>query len=100
VKCGSKQDYSRFFIIPTLYRTHLPDEMKSHRSHDIVLMCFGCHDLASRKQDKLKLELADKYNVPLTENTPNKQKNILISQLNRCACTLIKAGDKIPNDKS
>ena len=49
VICGKDEDYARFFIIPTLYRTHLPDELKSHRSHDIVLMCFNCHDLASRK---------------------------------------------------
>ena len=49
VVCGLKEQYSRFFIIPSLYRTHLPEELKSHRSHDIVLMCFGCHDLASRR---------------------------------------------------
>ena len=49
VVCGSTKDYARFFIIPSLYRTHLPDGLKSHRSHDIVLMCFGCHDLASRR---------------------------------------------------
>lgn len=49
VICGTTKDYSRFFIIPSLYRTHLPEGLKSHRSHDIVLMCFGCHDGASRK---------------------------------------------------
>ena len=49
VVCGVAKDYSRFFIIPSMYRTHLPDELKSHRSHDIVLMCFNCHDLASRR---------------------------------------------------
>lgn len=49
VVCNSSDDYSRFYIIPSLYRTHLPDELKSHRSHDIVLMCFNCHDLASRR---------------------------------------------------
>ena len=47
VLCGAAKDYARFFIIPTLYRTHLPDRLKSHRSHDIVLMCFGCHEKAS-----------------------------------------------------
>lgn len=50
VTCGSTKDYARFFIIPSLYRTHMPDELKAHRSHDIVLMCFGCHEKASSRQ--------------------------------------------------
>ena len=49
VVCGAMNDYSRFFIIPSRYRTHLPHGLKSHRSHDIVLMCFACHEIASRK---------------------------------------------------
>ena len=78
VVCGATHDYSRFFIIPSRYRTHLPDELKSHRSHDIVLMCFSCHEIASKKQDKLKAELSEKYNQPLNEFMPNKSKNLLI----------------------
>jgi hypothetical protein len=49
VICGADKDYARFFIVPSLYRVHLPDELKSHRSHDIVLLCFSCHELASKK---------------------------------------------------
>lgn len=49
VCCGKEKDYSRFHVIPTLYRQHFPDELKSHRSHDIVLLCFTCHEQASRK---------------------------------------------------
>lgn len=48
VVCGLDKDYSRFHVIPTLYRTHFPDELKSHRSHDIVVLCFNCHERASR----------------------------------------------------
>ena len=78
VCCGFKENYSRFFIIPTMYRTHLPDELKSHRSHDIVLMCFSCHDSASRSQDKLKLKLSEEYNVPLTDMTPKKKLQLVV----------------------
>ena len=49
VVCGKDKDYSRFHVVPTLYRTHFPDELKSHRAHDIVLLCFFCHEQASRK---------------------------------------------------
>mgnify|MGYP000562813796 FL=1 len=72
VVCGTDKNYSRFFIIPGVYRTHLPNELKSHRSHDIVLMCFACHETASRLQDNLKRELSIKFNVPLFENSTNR----------------------------
>ena len=72
VVCGKDKDYSRFHVVPTLYRTHFPDELKSHRAHDIVLLCFTCHDKASRKQDVLKTDLEIKYKAPLNEFNPNK----------------------------
>jgi len=65
VCCGDKEDFSRFHVVPTLYRTHFPDSLKSHRSHDVVLMCFDCHNMASRRQDLVKRELEQKYSVPL-----------------------------------
>ena len=76
--CGLNKDYSRFHVIPTLYRTHFPDELKSHRSHDIVVLCFNCHERASRQQDVLKGQLAEKYNAPLTDHNPNKKINLVI----------------------
>jgi cation-transporting P-type ATPase D len=78
VVCGKDKDYSRFHVVPTLYRTHFPDELKSHRAHDIVLLCFHCHEQASRKQDVLKAELAIHHNAPLNEHNPNKATNIII----------------------
>ena len=49
VICGSGDDLCRFSVVPSMYRTHLPDVLKSHRSHDIVLMCFDHHNKSSRK---------------------------------------------------
>ena len=42
VRCGRDSEYSRFHIVPSIYRTHLPETLKSHRSHDVVLLCFEC----------------------------------------------------------
>lgn len=42
VRCGKDSEYSRFHIVPSIYRTHLPETLKSHRSHDVVLLCFEC----------------------------------------------------------
>jgi hypothetical protein len=29
-------------VVPPCYRQHFPDAMKSHLSHDIVLLCVPC----------------------------------------------------------
>jgi hypothetical protein len=70
VICGNQDQFSRFHVVPTLYRTNFPDAMKSHRSHDVLLLCFECHCRAQRSQDKIKVALAKKHNVPLTAVSP------------------------------
>lgn len=47
----------------------------------------------------LKKELSQKHDVPLYEFMPNKQRNVVIANLNRAAVTLIKAADKLPAQK-
>jgi hypothetical protein len=70
VSCGHTENFSRFHVVPTLYRTHFPDSHKSHRSHDVLLLCFDCHNKASRHQDTVKHDLAKKYNSPLNQVSP------------------------------
>ena len=65
VVCGSKESYMRKMIVPRDYRRHFPPVMKDHQSHDILLTCPGCHRLAISYDDRLRKELAIKYNAPL-----------------------------------
>jgi hypothetical protein len=46
-------------------RKHFPVHMKSHRSHDIVLLCIDCHERAHTSAERLKLELSERFDVPL-----------------------------------
>ncbi len=41
--CGSEGPYSRHGVVPHCYRQHFPLSMKSHLSHDIVLLCPPCN---------------------------------------------------------
>ena len=41
--CGSAGEYLRHSVVPHCYRQYFPAPMKSHLSHDIVLMCQACH---------------------------------------------------------
>lgn len=65
VVCGSDESYMRKNIVPHDYRRYFPLVMKDHHSHDILLMCPECHRLSTFHDDKLRRELADKYNAPL-----------------------------------
>jgi hypothetical protein len=51
--------------VPQCYRRNMPNGMKSHRSHDIVLLCVFCHQAAHKSADRVKRALAAEYGVPL-----------------------------------
>ena len=65
VSCGEEGHYLRYKIVPACYRKHFPIPLKSHRSHDVVLLCIDCHHIAQTAADRLKRKLADEYDVPL-----------------------------------
>jgi cobalt/nickel-transporting P-type ATPase D len=48
VACGQTKHYLRYRVVPACYRRSFPVHMKSHRSHDIVLLCVDCHHVAQR----------------------------------------------------
>lgn len=52
-------------IVPDCYRKNFPVQLKSHRSHDIVLLCIDCHDVAHTAAERLKRRIAASYNVPV-----------------------------------
>jgi cation-transporting P-type ATPase D len=54
VICGNDKNYLKFHIVPLLYRRHFPNRFKSHRSHDVLLICTTCHEKANQAIDKMK----------------------------------------------
>ncbi|KAJ0966169.1 hypothetical protein J5N97_027307 [Dioscorea zingiberensis] len=65
VGCGEKSHYLRYRIIPSCYRMHFPEHLKSHRSHDIVLLCVDCHEIAHAAAEKYKRKIAVEFGIPL-----------------------------------
>lgn len=66
VVCGSEDDFNlRKNIIPQEYRKHFPTYMKDHSSHDVLLMCLPCHQLANLKDHDMRLHLANLCNAPI-----------------------------------
>ncbi|XP_058072414.1 protein RRP6-like 3 isoform X2 [Magnolia sinica] len=65
VGCGEGNHYLRYRIIPSCYRLHFPEHLKSHRSHDIVLLCVDCHEIAHSAAEKYKKQIAAEFDIPL-----------------------------------
>lgn len=65
VGCGEGNHYLRYRIIPACYRMHFPEHLKSHRSHDIVLLCVDCHEVAHAAAEKHKRQIAKEFGIPL-----------------------------------
>ncbi|KAE9593071.1 putative ribonuclease D [Lupinus albus] len=65
VGCGEGNHYLRYRIIPSCYRVHFPEHLKSHRSHDIVLLCVDCHEVAHASAEKYKRKIASEFGIPL-----------------------------------
>lgn len=65
VVCGTQENYSRKFIVPKEYRKFFPVVLKSHSSHDILLMCLECHRDSHMSDNILRQRLAILCNAPL-----------------------------------
>ncbi|KAF9613053.1 hypothetical protein IFM89_005487 [Coptis chinensis] len=65
VGCGERNHYLRYRIVPSCYRMHFPEHLKSHRSHDIVLLCVDCHEVAHSVAEKHKRQIAAEFGIPL-----------------------------------
>lgn len=65
VSCGEGNHYLRYRIIPSCYRIHFPEQLKSHRSHDIVLLCVDCHEVAHAAAEKYKKQISAEFGIPL-----------------------------------
>ncbi|KRX97772.1 Exonuclease 3'-5' domain-containing protein 2 [Trichinella pseudospiralis] len=65
VVCGRLDLLMRKRIIPHLYRRLFPEELKSFRSHDILLLCFDCHRQAEYYDTLFQRSLAEQCDAPL-----------------------------------
>ncbi|GIL68259.1 hypothetical protein Vafri_21510 [Volvox africanus] len=70
--CGSGGEYLRHSVVPHCYRQHFPPSMKSHLSHDIVLMCPPCHKTCSVADQRRMTALGRQFNAPLGSATAAK----------------------------
>lgn len=114
VGCGEGNHYLRYRIIPSCYRMHFPEHLKSHRSHDIVLLCVDCHEVAHAAAEKYKRKIAIEFGIPLfvrriVESNQNQnssessvpklnveEEGVSPLQLRTAAMALLRHGSRMP----
>jgi len=98
VVCGSThiKTLTKHHVIPSMYKKLFPLEFKARSSHDIVVICRECHDRYEHDfADRLKEELAEKFNAPLQIST---QVNDIVKSILICR-TIIKYWNELPGDR-
>lgn len=116
VGCGERNHYLRYRIIPSCYRLHFPEHLKSHRSHDIVLLCVDCHEVAHAAAEKHKKQVAEDFGVPLfvrkvvdaeeagiisgsSESAKCNEAGVSPLQLRTAAMALLRHGPRMPSKR-
>ena len=89
VICGKTENYLRFHVIPILYRSCFPENLKSHKSHDVVLLCLDCHEMARKVYEQKKEEISKRYGVPINVMSDGKNNFLKLTQFIK-KCKVIK----------
>jgi len=63
--CGFAGDYLRHSVVPHCYRSLFPQCMKSHMSHDVLLLCQACQQVCGRADQARMAQLGERYGAPL-----------------------------------
>ncbi|KAK1793613.1 hypothetical protein P4O66_011997 [Electrophorus voltai] len=97
VVCGKADSYIRKNIVPHEYRRHFPTEMKDHNSHDILLLCTGCHAASNVYDGFLKQQLAEEHGAPQgCEEAARTLEDQERRRVRSAARALLSAGDAVP----
>ena len=64
VVCGAREELCRYHVVPSAYRKHFPSRLKSHSSHDVVLLCVDHMAVANANAASMVAELVAHYGVP------------------------------------
>ena len=92
VVCGRDDQYMKKLIIPRDYRRHFPEEWKNHLSHDMLLLCPPCHSISCNHDSVLRQKIAERYNVPISQNTLRE----VSSKVKSAAKALLYSSNKLP----
>jgi exonuclease 3'-5' domain-containing protein 2 len=98
VNCGSTHNLSRHHVMPRVFRKFMPDEIKEHNYHDVLLLCIDCHCQYELKASKFKQEICSEFGILINDGAGQKYIHE-IGETTKTARALINYGDVIPEPR-
>ncbi|KAL7730027.1 hypothetical protein ACLKA6_009317 [Drosophila palustris] len=101
VVCGRRDAYIRKNVVPREYRKHFPVVMKSHTSHDILLLCPNCHQLSNISDNKIRNRLAVSCDAPFKhrDGMVKYHDDQQLRSVKSAGKALLQQVDRIPTEK-
>ena len=105
VSCGSDGHHIRHYIVPYAYRSLLPDDYKSHMSHDIVILCPDCHVRCERSTKKRMKRMETDLRMKMVTTDGDDAfcspciEDARLYHVRSCAIALVRWKDTIPEEK-
>ncbi|CAE7229055.1 EXD2 [Symbiodinium microadriaticum] len=100
VGCGS-YGVARYYIVPKVFFSHLPEACKSYNCHDVVMLCPRCRAIAEPAQMSLTQELLAAHGALRAGSLYANENALTQAQITakKAAITLRKGGTKpfLPN---
>lgn len=92
--CGCHDGLTKHHIVPRVYRKFFPEELKSHQSYDVVVLCIDCHESYEAHAFELKKVIASEYNIPVHGTGGIRDERVCRART--AAGALINHRDKMP----
>ena len=99
VVCGKEDELIRKNVVPHEYRKYFPIIMKEKTSHDILLLCFHCHQISNMSDIKIRKMLEAKCNAPIYEHPTNEDDLRKFRYIQRSARALLNKKIQIPQQR-
>ncbi|KAL7551015.1 hypothetical protein ACHAWF_014225 [Thalassiosira exigua] len=99
VACGDDGHHMRHYVVPYAYRALLPEEYKSHMSHDVVIMCPDCHVDCERRTKRRMRQMEDELRMKLGANALEASPVVddpRLYHIRSCAIALARWKDQMP----
>lgn len=84
VVCGIDECLTKHHVVPRCYRIHFPEELKSHKFHDVLTMCLDCHYKYEEIAFLHKKKIAEDYDSPINGNLIDNKRMQKIKGLFMC----------------
>lgn len=97
--CGSHDHLTKHHVVPRGYRKFFPEELKSHSSYDVVVLCIQCHETYEEHAYQLKKDVAAEFGIPV-HGRGGRKRDEKLCRIRAAAYALINHGHKMPHERA